>query len=293
MILVIDSGSTKSDWVFVESDGNWIDSYKTIGFNPFFHSSEFIETEIRKNKSLEGISQKVSEIYYYGAGCSSPYFNGIVKEALLRVFPKASISVDHDLTAAAYATYTGSPGIACILGTGSNSCLFDGNSIYEEVPALGYILGDEGSGSYFGKKLLTSFLYKQLPQPISDDLIREFNLTKAEIFNKVYQTPHANVYLASFTRFIAKYKADPFIKEMLHQGMKDFLRVHVCGFKNFENIKAHFVGSIAFYFDESLHSAAQELGVNMGSIIKSPIQNLLQYHIKYVFNKEGNKSLHF
>ncbi|TNE78546.1 MAG: hypothetical protein EP332_14090 [Bacteroidetes bacterium] len=283
MILVIDSGSTKSDWLLVEKDGQFVDSYKTMGFNPFFHSSGFIASELAKHGNLLGIADKVEAIYYYGAGCSTDHFKGIVQTALQQHFKHAEIHVDHDLLAAAYATFDGSAAISGILGTGSNACYFDGKDLQALNAGLGYILGDEGSGSYFGKKLLAAFLYGRLPEDIAAQLQDEFKLTRADIFRHVYELPHANVYLASYTRFIAKHQDNAFIKEMLVEGMREFFRIHVLTYPGYEKLKVHFVGSIAFYFSDAIYEAAAELGITVGQIVKSPIQNLLQYHIKHVF----------
>lgn len=283
MILIIDSGSTKSDWLLVEKDGRFVDSYKTMGFNPFFHSSGFIASEIGKHGDILAIADQVAAIYYYGAGCSSEHFKGIVKAALQQHFTKADIHVDHDLLAAAYATFDGSPAISAILGTGSNACFFDGTEFKALNAGLGYILGDEGSGSYFGKKLLAAFLYGQMPEEIAADMQNEFKLNRSEIFHHVYELPHANVYLAGFTRFIAKHQDQVFIQQMLVDGMREFFRIHVLAYPGYEKLKVHFVGSIAFYFSDAIYQAAAELGINVGQIIKSPIQNLLQYHIKNVF----------
>lgn len=283
MILLADSGSTKCDWLLTDSTGKYYDSYKTIGFNPFFHSSETIANEIKQNESLHGIAARIDEVYYYGAGNSSEYYNDIVRIALATVFKNARLHVDHDLLGAAYATYTGEPCISCILGTGSNSCFFDGKKIQEQVPALGYILGDEASGSYFGKQLLSAYLYKKLPAEIAQDLEKEYGVTKANIFERVYEQPNANVYLASFTRFIAKYRDFPLFADMLHKGMVHFIKEHVLCYDNAKNVPVHFIGSIAFHFQEALQSAAKECNVKLGNIIKQPIQNLLNYHIKYIF----------
>lgn len=283
MILLADSGSTKCDWLLTDSAGKYYDSYKTIGFNPFFHSSEVIAEEIKKNESLFGIASRVEEVYYYGAGNSSEYYNDIVRMALTSVFKNARLHVDHDLLGAAYATYDGKPCISCILGTGSNSCYFDGKKIYEQVPALGYILGDEASGSYFGKQLLSSYLYKKLPPEVAADLEQEYGINKATIFEHVYERPNANVYLASFTRFISKYRDIPLFTEMLHKGMVHFIKEHVLCYEDAQKVPVHFVGSIAFHFQEALQSAAKECGVKLGNITKQPIQNLLNYHVKYIF----------
>jgi len=284
MIVLVDSGSTKSDWFLVEANGTFVDSYKTRGFNPYFHASKFIAGEIRKNKSLMGIAKRVTQIYYYGAGCSNAHFKEIVQIGLNEIFPKASILVEHDMMAAIYATYEGEPCISCILGTGSNSAFYDGTTFFTLNSGLGYVLGDEGSGSYFGKKLLSSFLYKQLPSAISEELASEFELDRMSIIKNVYEKPGANVYLASFTRFIAKHQNDPFFQEMLYKGMKEFLKIHVCGYEQYAQVKTHFVGSIAFYFKTHIERAAADLGITVGHVVKSPIQKLFDYHIKNVFH---------
>lgn len=285
MYLIAESGSTKCDWMLVDQQGNYMDLYKTIGFNPFFHNKEFICNELNKEKGLIHVAPKVTRVYFYGAGCSSDHYTGIVKSALTIIFPNAEIVVDHDMLSAAFSTYDGVPCITSIIGTGSNSCYFDGAVVTEEVPALGYILGDEGSGSYFGKKLLTAFLYKKLPAVIATDLVKEFNISKAMIFENVYEKPNANVYLASFTRFIGRYKEELFVKDMLIQGMRDFLVNHVCCFENYKELPVHFIGSVAFHFQDELAIAAKELDVKIGRIIKQPIKNLVDYHIQYIFPK--------
>lgn len=285
LILIADSGSTKCDWLLLDINGNYQDSYKTMGFNPFFHSTELIASKIAENQSLKGISQRVRNVYFYGAGCSTPYYNSIVEKALKISFPNAENKVGHDLEGAAYAGYFGEPTIVCILGTGSNSCFFDGKAVHEEVPALGYILGDEGSGSYFGKMLLADYLYKRLPADLHASFFKEYGLDKAAIFQKVYNEPGANVYLAGFTRFLGQYVDHPFIYPKLVDGMRHFLDVHVCCFKNNRNVQINFIGSVAFYFGKALQQACDEMGLRLGHIVKQPIQNLVEYHKKYIINK--------
>jgi glucosamine kinase len=290
MRIVVESGSTKANWALVNEAGNITANFDTMGFNPFFHSSEFISKEIRKNAELAETAASVSEVFFYGAGCSSDHYKQIVAHGLMMVFNNASIHVDHDLVAAAYATYQGEPCISCIIGTGSNSCYFNGHSLYEEVPALAYILGDEGSGSYFGKRLLADFLYKKLPLEISEDLQETYILSKAIIFENVYQKSHANVYLASFTPFIGKYKTHPHFKKMISEGMKLFLENHVCCYKNYKDLPVHFVGSVAYHFEEILRETAAEMGIRIGEIIKHPVENLVDYHVKYLFVKQDART---
>ena len=181
MLLVADSGSTKCDWVFTDGSEKR-STYHTMGFNPFFHPTDLIESEIRKNTELSALASQVQHVFFYGAGASHPSRNAVIEEALKRVFTHAEITVDHDLTGAVYATCGDEPGIACIMGTGSNSCYFDGQDIYEEVPALGYVLGDEAGGTFYGKELLRMFLYHELPEKIHQGLIDRYQLTKESIF---------------------------------------------------------------------------------------------------------------
>ena len=284
MILIADSGSTKCDWAIVDYEKN-IFNFTTAGINPYFHDEDYITEELLRNTDLMKYSQLVKSVFFYGAGCSSKKLNKIVENALTGIFLEATILIDHDLVAAAYSTYQSEPAITCILGTGSNSCHFDGEVVTEEVPALAYILGDEGSGSYYGKKLLTGFLYKQLPEDMHDALVQEFALTKDMIIEKVYMKPNANVYLASFMKFITKFKHEKFVQDMIKHGMVKFMKIHVCCYKNYTTEKTHFIGSIAFYFEELLREAADELNINVGTITKKPIEGLVKYHIEHYFSK--------
>ncbi len=284
MILIADSGSTKCDWVLVRED-NSRENFFTMGFNPFFHSEKFIAEELHRQNIFNHLSDKVENIFFYGAGCSSKQRNDIVKNGLQAIFPFAKILIDHDLLASAYSLYEGKPMIACILGTGSNSCFFDGKNVSEEVPALAYILGDEGSGSYYGKILLKNFLYKQLPEKISKTLKEEYHLTKEIIFENVYQKPNANVFLASLFRVMAKHKDEKFVTDTIKIGMKDFMENHIRCFKNYKNVNAGFVGSIGFYFEDILRDVASQMEISVGKIIKQPINSLVDYHLKYIIKK--------
>ncbi len=285
MFFVVESGSTKSDWVLIDAK-NKHKSFTTIGFNPYFHESDFIVEEISKNAELLEISKEISGVYFYGAGCSSTILNKVIEKALTNIFSKAKIVVDHDLLACAYATYSGIPEISCILGTGSNSCYFDGENLSEVRPALGYILGDEGSGSYFGKKLLVDFLYKRLPRELERDFVSDYGLDKDTIVKKVYQEANANVYIASFMPFIAKHKTHAHVHTMLVEGFKEFIDVHVKCFEQYEQSEVNFVGSISYLFQEQLEIAGKESGITIGRIIRKPIDALVEYHEKYIIQKD-------
>jgi glucosamine kinase len=286
MKFVVESGSTKANWALVNNEGTIVATYDTMGFNPFFHHSDFIGEHIRKNKKLVELAPQIDTVFFYGSGCSSDHFKQIVVQGLIRVFDQAAVYVDHDLIAAAYATYTGEPCISCIIGTGSNSCYFDGKNLTEEVPALAYILGDEGSGSYFGKRLLVDYLYKKLAPGIREDLEATYPLSEAIVFENVYQKPFANVYLAGFTPFIYKHRSEPYFAKMIEDGLALFLENHVCCYPNFREVPTHFVGSVAYYFSDTLKRAAERLNITVGTIIRQPIERLVAYHLNYLFVKQ-------
>jgi glucosamine kinase len=284
MLLIADSGSTKCDWKLLD-DKNEATYFSSIGINPYFHNEEFIEKNLNKQTELMQIADKVDFLFFYCAGGSSKDLKAIVFRGLSAIFKNAKIVVDHDLVGAALSTYDGSPGITCILGTGSNSVYFDGDIMREEVPALAYILGDEGSGSYYGKKLLAAFLYKQLPAEMHEALIEEYKLDKDTIIDFVYMKPHANVYLASFMRFIHRFREHNWVKEMILAGMEHFLTNHVLCYANAKKVPVHFVGSVAYYFNDELNVVAEKLGLNIGKIDKKPIDGLVDYHLNFTMPK--------
>jgi N-acetylglucosamine kinase-like BadF-type ATPase len=280
MILIIESGSTKSDWVLLNEGERTY--FSTIGLNPYFHNEDDVEEAIRNNKGLYALKDAVSEVYFYGAGCSADHLNAIIKSGIQRVYSHASVAVDHDLNACAYATYSGEPAISCIIGTGSNSCFFDGERISEKVPALGYILGDEGSGTYMGKRLLADYLYHRLPEEMATAFRIETGLDKDGIVNHVYKEPNANVYLASFVPFIQKFSETNYVKELVLNGFKQFLQIHVCCFDNYQDYPVHFVGSISRIFKNELEQACTHYNIKLGNIVQKPVDGLVQYHERYI-----------
>ena len=279
MLLVADSGSTKCDWVFTDGSEKR-STYHTMGFNPFFHPTDLIESEIRKNTELSALAPQVQHVFFYGAGASHPSRNAVIEEALKRVFTHAEITVDHDLTGAVYATCGDEPGIACIMGTGSNSCYFDGQDIYEEVPALGYVLGDEAGGTFYGKELLRMFLYHELPEKIHQGLIDRYQLTKESIFEAVYNKPNPNVYLASFMRFLSDNRDSKWVRDFIYNGFSKFINIHIWKYENNKDVPVHFVGSVAFHFQDLLREACKIHRLNIGVITSEPVVNLVEYHLK-------------
>ncbi len=281
MILIADSGSTKCDWALIDEKGTRLDNFQTMGLNPYFHSPEVTEKVLRENSGLMKIAPMVTHIFFYGAGSSTEEMCSIMHAGLVRVFTNASIIVDHDQLGSAMATYDGEPCIACILGTGSNSCFFDGQNVYEEIPSLAYILGDEASGGYFGKILLQEYFYKKLPQDLRVAFEAKYAPTKDDIINKIYREPNANVYLASFMKFIGEHKDHPHVLNWVTKGMIHFIDIHVKCFSNYREVPVHFVGSIGEIFKSCLEEAAAQTGIRLGRIIRKPIDGLVDYHVRY------------
>ena len=279
MRIIVDSGSTKSDWVVI--DGDSVKYFTTSGLNPLFHTIASVAETVFNHTELFQYSKDVQELYFYGAGCSAGPMKNIIQTGLQTVFTNARISVDHDLAACAYATYTGEPAIACILGTGSNSCFYDGKVISQAMPALGYILGDEGSGSYLGKRLLSDFLYKRLPQSLNDHLIRNAQLDKEKIVDLVYRQPNANVFLASLVKYLIQERDEDYVKELVSDGFRKFIEVHVCSYPDYSKLTVNFVGSIAYLFSEELTNVCSEFNIKIGNIVQKPVSGLLKFHINF------------
>lgn len=273
MLLVADSGSTKADWKFGLAGSDLV---HTSGFNPFFHDENYIVASLEAS-ALLALKDSVTQLYFFGAGCSSETRNAVVAAALRRFFSQASVVVDHDIKAAAIATNGDQPGISCIIGTGSNSCFYDGKQLYQVVPSLGYLLGDEASGGYLGKRILADFLYQKLPQTMEVYIREVLKLNKEIIFENCYRKPHANVYMASFARLCSEYRSEDYIQKLLRKGFTEFLEIHTDPYPNIEQLPINFVGSIAYHFQEELTAVLNEKKRIKGRIIQKPIDALYDY----------------
>ncbi|MBK0377981.1 N-acetylglucosamine kinase [Mucilaginibacter segetis] len=280
MILVADSGSSKTDWLLSIPDGKPLE-FKSAGLNPYFLTEKDI-VRILKDQipDLIAHAHHITEIYFFGAGCSSPDRHEILSNALSVLFTKAFISVDSDLLASAYATCGREKGFCCILGTGSNISFFDGENIHDGQHGLGYVLGDEGSGTSFGKTLITDFLYGNMPEDIEHLFDEEYHLTKEIVIKKVYQTPAANAYLASFTKFVNKIRATDYARNLLNKCFGEFVETNIKTYPQHHKYKCHFVGSLAYIFADELKTVCEKEGVIVGKIIKQPIYDLLEFIIK-------------
>ncbi len=278
MILVVDSGSTKADWI-AGNKSEISGEFQTKGFNPFFHNRDFIFDEIKSNKGLFELRDRISQLFFFGAGCSSPARNEIIREALASVFTHAFVVVDHDMLGCAIAISGGKPGIACILGTGSNISFFDGKNISPVRHGLGYVLGDEGSGSYFGKKLLAYYIYRIMPSELENAFRLKYKLEKEEIISKVYQEPNANVFLASFATFLSDHNSHPYIQALVRSGIHEFFVTNVLSYPECKSTPVHFVGSIAHYFRNIIEDVALQFGIEVGTVARKPVNALADYFL--------------
>ncbi|RKR81812.1 N-acetylglucosamine kinase-like BadF-type ATPase [Mucilaginibacter gracilis] len=277
MIIVADSGSSKTDWL-IESPGAEPEEYKTAGLNPYFlNEKEIIKVIQSQAGAIVKRWAEVTEIYFFGAGCSSPDRREIVSNALSHIFPKAFVSVDSDLLGSAYATCGHAKGFCCVLGTGSNISFFDGENIYDGKHGLGYVLGDEGSGNWFGKVLITDYLYGNMPADISDLFYNTYKIDKDVVITHVYQKAAPNSYLASFTKFLSEIKSSAYSQDVIKRGLLEFIDQCIKTYPDYNDYNCHFVGSIAYYFRNELKTLCEENGVHLGKIIKRPINELLAF----------------
>ena len=290
MILIADSGSTKTDWILVASDGTQTELH-TDGINPARDARDIIYnvlyhdllTQIPSDISCEELSRSGCQgsegaVYFYGAGCIEP-FSQTVRSVLKDLFPCCKVEVESDLLGAARALCGHEPGIACILGTGSNSCLYDGRDIIMHTPPLGYILGDEGSGSYLGKMLLNGLFKGKLPETLKEKFCNKFNLSLSDIIERVYRKPAANAFLASLVPFIVENRANPAIHDMLVEAFRLFINRNIAVYGHKE-MPINCVGGIAYQFKAELTEAIVSEGRQMGRIMRRPIEAIAQYHIK-------------
>lgn len=279
MILFADSGSTKTSWLLYDDTTKSRKYFETLGINPIIHHHEEIYQKVFSNSELVAIAPKVTEIKFFGAGCSSTERNNLAASALKSIFANATIEIDHDMKAAAYAICGNQAGIACILGTGSNSIFFDGETLVESYAGIGYILGDEASGAYFGKTILRDFLYHLLPEEIEQYLLTDYKLEKNTIFQLVYKEASPNRYLASFAPVLSKFRDTDYAQVVLQKGFTEFFDFHVSCFENFQEYPIGFVGSIANHFKPELEKVANDFECTLGKFVTNPIDDIADYFI--------------
>jgi glucosamine kinase len=283
MILVADSGSSKTDWLLKLSNGEE-KQFRTAGLNPYFLSEKEIVKILQEQAAgMVAYAADINEIYFFGAGCSSPDRHEIVSNALSQLFTKSYISVDSDLLGCAYATCGHEKGFCCVLGTGSNISFFDGEDIHSGRHGLGFVLGDEGSGSWFGKALITDFLYGKMPREVSLKFDEAYHPDKETVIKNVYQRSNPNSYLASFCKFLSEIKSSIYAQNLVHRGLAEFVDTNIKTSSHYHRYKCHFVGSIAYVFADELKAVCDENNIHLGKIIRQPIHDLMTF----ILSREG------
>jgi glucosamine kinase len=277
MILLADSGSTKTDWRVMHQN-IVVAEFKTIGLNPYFTSSEAVSHSLEVGLPADIDRNEIHEIHFYGAGCSSQTNKNIIDKGLKSVFPDAKANIEHDLLAAARALFGNQSGIACILGTGSNSCVYDGKQVVQNIYSLGYLFGDEGSGACLGKSFITLYLKNKLPAPISKDFVQTYSLSHDDILTQVYKNPDPNRFLATFAFFLKKHITHPYISLLVEKAFEEYFREQVIVYDDFKELPVSFIGSVACNFSEQLRKAAARFDIFIETFMLSPMEGLIEYH---------------
>ena len=280
MILIADSGSTKTAWCLI-SGNQRVKDITTKGINPFYQTEEEIEAEL-KNTLCQEISgeNKINSVYFYGAGCADSQINNKLAKTLQQVLKSDKAEVSSDMLGAARGIFKHQKGIACIMGTGSNSAYYDGNEIVKRIPAGGFIIGDEGSGAVLGKTLIADYIKNQMPENILAEFKKFYNGTYLDVVNHVYKQPFPNRWLANFTKFMYEKREDDYIHNMIVNSFTLFFNRNIKQFDSWKDMEVGFVGSIAYYFEKELKEAAQKCEITVSEIYQNPIEGLIEYHSK-------------
>ncbi len=278
MVLITDGGSTKCDWILLDQKGDVVLKTRTKGLNPAVVPEENIRERILANHDLLPFVPKIAVVDFFGAGCGTKTPIRLLTRILLEIFPSAKVSVNEDMVAAVYAATT-KPGIVCILGTGSNSCYFDGTRIHNGIESLGYSLMDEASGNYFGKRLIRDYFYKKMPSQLALEFENRFSLDPDEIKNHLYKRHNPNMYLASFAEFIFTSKeVNGYFYKLITEGMLKFIEYRILCFKESQNVPIHFIGSIAHFSEDIIKDCMKPYNLELGNIIRRPIDGLIDYY---------------
>lgn len=281
MILIVDSGATKSDWIALDEKGNKLFMTQTLGLSPEVLTRSVIEDRLANNFELSKNKDVVSRLYFYGAGCGTDRMKKFLKEIFNEFFPNAKTEVREDTYAAIYSTTKiGHQGIVCILGTGSNCSYYDGHQLFQKVTSLGYIPMDDGSGNYFGRKLIRDYYFHKMPQDLGMKFAKEYDLEADVIKENLYKQPNPNTYLATFARFMIENKDHPYCKGVIDKGFQQFINNYIMQFELATKVPVHFVGSIAHYLKDELTTILERNDLIVGVIRQRPIEGLVEFHVE-------------
>ncbi len=281
MIIIADGGSTKTSWCLIDDEGKKI-LFNTEGYNPYFSDTAYIVSSMKKNMPSDLPVDKIKEVYYYGAGVHNDEKAQILNKAMQAIFIKAKVEVGHDLLAAARALLGAKRGFVAILGTGTNTCIYDGEYVEQNIDSLAYILGDEGSGCYIGKKLLGDYVRGYMPKNVRDTFVETFQLTPDDILNAVYTKPLPNRFCASFSKFVYDITVNiEYSRNLVKSSFDDFFKNLVSHYPNYTDYEFNCIGSVGYNFRNVLAEVANEYGMTMGKILRSPIDDLVLYHLQH------------
>ena len=281
MIFVVDSGSTKTDWIALDNSGKVLFSTQTLGLNPQVLPSAILTERIINNYELYQNREKVSHVHFYGAGCGVDSPARRIEKVFKEIFTSSKFSILEDTYAAVYAsTEPNTPAVVCIIGTGSNCTYFDGINIEQRITSLGYVLMDEASGNFFGKQLIRAFYFKTMPKDLAKKFEEEYDLSPDQIKENVYRKENPNTYLAKFAQFIIKNKEVLEMKSIIEDGLQRFISHQILQFENAKDVPIHFIGSIAHYLKDEIDIALKRNGLRLGNVVRRPIDGLVQYHQK-------------
>ncbi|MFS4469305.1 N-acetylglucosamine kinase [Maribacter sp. 2210JD10-5] len=279
MILIVDSGATKSDWIALDSKGKQLFLTQTLGLSPEVLTREVIEDRLANNFELSKNRKEVTHLYFYGAGCGTDRMKKFLKDIFNEYFPNAKADVKEDTYAAIFATTKiGHQGIVCILGTGSNCSYYDGHQLFQKVTSLGYIPMDDGSGNYFGRKLIRDYYFHKMPQDLGIQFAKQYDLDADVIKENLYKQPNPNTYLATFARFLIENKEHPYSKGVIDKGFQQFINNYVMQFELATKVPVNFVGSIAHYLRDELTMVLKRNDLIVGVIRQRPIDGLVEFH---------------
>lgn len=280
MKLIVDSGSTKADWIAIDDSGKVLFTTQTLGLNPEILDEEEVVDRLNDRFDILQNKNEATHLFFYGAGCGTERMKLFLSQVFQVYFPNAIVVVEEDTYAAVYATTPkGESAIVSILGTGSNCSYFDGKELHQKVQSLGYIVMDDCSGNVFGKELIRKFYFNKMPQHLAVEFEKEYDMTPDYIKSKLYKEANPNAYLATFAKFLIQHKEDPFCKKIIYKGMKSFVKNYIRQYDNYQEVPVHFVGSIAFYLKEELEVTFDKYQIKLGNVLRRPIDGLIAYHV--------------
>ena len=279
MILVVDSGSTKTDWIALDNEGEEIFSTQTLGLNPQMLSNEILNERIKNNFDIYKNRKLVNKLFFYGAGCGVKDTQNRILKVFKSIFVNSEFDIKEDTYAAVYsAVDKGIPSIVNIIGTGSNCSYYDGKNVIQKVQSLGYVLMDYASGNYYGKYLIRAYYFNKMPESLRDEFSNNYDLSPNSIKNKLYREENPNTYLAGFARFLIENKSNEYFKEIIFKGLERFIDYQILQYDDFSKVDVHYVGSIAYYLKDEITKIGKKYNLKTGRFIQRPITGLVDYH---------------